>query len=170
VLPIGDGGGGVFHARVKAAPRLRLEPAPSHVGHALIAAACALIALLVAALPLPPAGRLALWSATVVAWRSGRAQCVGRRVPALVHVGTDRRIAVTRRDGRTAEGAILNESYVGAHWISVVWRPDGAPWWRPAQTLLLWPDSLPAEDMRRLRVWLRYGRPGSPSSSGRAAA
>ncbi len=165
--PIAGGRGGSFHGVMKTTPRLRLEPAPSHIGHALIASACALVALLVTALPLPLAAQFAAWSATVVAWRAGRARCVGRGVAALLQVGTDRRIAVTGRDGRTVEGTILDDTYVGAQWISVVWHPDGTPWWRPARTLLVCPDSLPADDLRRLRVWLRYGRPVPRSTSGR---
>jgi hypothetical protein len=163
-------GGSALDAGVKAAPRLRLEPAPSHIGHALIATACALVALLTAAIPLPPADRLAIWATTVFAWRSGRARCVGGEVPVCMLVGTDRRVTVTTRDGRTTDGAILDATYVGAFWTGMVWRPDGAPWWRPARAFLLLPDSLSADDLRQLRIRLRYGRPQPPSSSGRVAS
>jgi hypothetical protein len=42
---------------------------------------------------------------------------------------------------------------------TIVWRPDRAAWWVPASSILLLPDMLPADDFRRLRVVLRYGRP-----------
>jgi hypothetical protein len=84
-------------------------------------------------------------------------RCAGRGVPALVHVGDDRRLTVSDRNGRVADGDILDASYVGAWLATVVWRADRAPWWRLARTLLVLPDMLPAEDFRRLRVLLRYG-------------
>ena len=87
-------------------------------------------------------------------WRS-----TGPSVPALLHVGHDRRIAITTHDGRSRDGAILDVSYVGAHLTTIVWRPDRAPWFAPARTILILPDMLPADDFRRLRVLLRYGRP-----------
>ena len=40
----------------------------------------------------------------------------------------------------------------------------------PDSTILVLPDTLPAEDFRRLRVLLRYGRPlVDEEASGRAA-
>ena len=139
--------------------RLRLEPRPSRIACAFIAIGCAAVAILVVALPLSPwFCALALAAVVAVAVR-GFWRCTGRGVPALLHVGRDRRITATGRDGRSSDGSILDDSYVGARVTTIVWRPDRATWWSPASTILLLPDMLPADDFRRLRVVLRYGRP-----------
>jgi len=124
-----------------------------------ICAACAMTSILLAVLPLPIAGYVAGASAVMAVLASGLWRCTGRGVPAILHVGVDRRITVTGRDGRSRSGAILDDSYVGARLTTIVWRADGRPWWRPASVVLVLPDTLPADDFRRLRVALRYGRP-----------
>jgi hypothetical protein len=118
---------------------------------------------LVVALPLDPRAAAASALATLVASARGVRACAGRRVPALVHVGLDRRLTVTTRDGRSRDGSILDASYVGACLTTIVWRSDGAPWYVPARALLILPDTLPRDDFRRLRVVLRYGRPAVDS-------
>jgi hypothetical protein len=90
---------------------------------------------------------------------SGLWRCTGRGVPALLHVGIDRGMTVTGRDGRSRAGVILDNSYVGAWLTTIVWRADGIRWWRPARTIVVLPDTLPEDEFRRLRVVLRYGRP-----------
>jgi hypothetical protein len=144
---------------MKRPPRLRLVPHPSRIACASIALCCVATAILVALLPMPfwtkGVGILAVVSVAVRGiWR-----CAGRGVPALVHVGDDRRLTVTRRDGTSFGGVILDDTYVGARLTTIVWRPDCARWWQPARTLLFWADTLPVEDFRRLRVLLRYGVP-----------
>ena len=74
---------------------------------------------------------------------AGLWRCSGRGVPALLHVGIDRRITVTGRDGRSRTGVILDDSYVGAWLTTIVWRQDGMPWWRSARTVVVLPDTLP---------------------------
>ena len=78
-------------------------------------------------------------------------------MPKSIVVTDKRRITMSWRDGTSIDAEILGDSYVGAWLTCVVWRAEGAPWWRPARTLLFLPDTLPAEDFRRLRVLLRYG-------------
>jgi len=146
-------------AAMQTPPRLRLEPRPSRIGRIAVLGGCAATAILVAWLPLPicvaAAGIAMVVGATLRAlWR-----CSGRGVPALLHVGLDRRLTVTDREGRSRAGAILDDSYVGERLTTIVWRPDGAPWWRPAHAILVLPDTLPRDELRRLRVFLRYGRP-----------
>jgi len=155
---------------MKPTPRLRLLPRPSRIGCAALAAACAVTSILLAWLPVPIVGQLAGAVAVLAVLVSGLWRCTGRGVPALVHVGIDRRVTVTDRDGRSRDGAILDDSYVGARLTTIVWRADGDPWWRPARAILVLPDTLPPDDFRRLRVALRYGRPpGSDETSGVAA-
>jgi hypothetical protein len=83
---------------------------------------------------------------------------IGRGVPAIVHVGIDRSLTITDRQGRSRDGVVLPESYVGARLTTIVWRAQGAPWCRPSDVILVLPDTLPPDDFRRLRIFLRYGR------------
>jgi hypothetical protein len=154
---------------MKLPPRLRLEPRPSRIAGASLVAACAATSILLALLPLPAMVDAAGAVLVVAVLRCGLWRCAGRGVPALLHVGLDRSIAVTSRDGRSRAGAILDDSYVGAWLTTIVWRPAGMPSWRPARTIVVLPDTLPEEDFRRLRVVLRYGRPVVDETSGDAA-
>ncbi len=144
---------------MKPAPRLRLEPRPSRIGCAFVAATCAMTAVLIGWLPLPIAAVVPASAVVLAVLFSGLWRCTGRGVPALLHVGIDRRITVTGRDGRSRAGTILDDSCVGPWLTTIVWRADGTPWWRPARAIVVLPDTLPEDEFRRLRVVLRYGRP-----------
>ena len=146
-------------------PRLRLEPRPSRIGCASVATACTLTLLLVGALPLPMAAKVPVATVVLAVLASGLWRCSGRGVPALLHVGLDRRITVTGRDGRSRAGVVLDDSYVGAWLTTIVWRVDGMPWWQPAHAILVLPDTLPMDEFRRLRVVLRYGRPAAAGAT-----
>jgi hypothetical protein len=87
------------------------------------------------------------------------------RAPLLLHVGADRKISVTARDGRTRHGVIHDDTSVGAWLTTIAWIPDGSPWYVPAETLVVLPDMLTADDFRRLRVYLRYGRAADGDTS-----
>ena len=150
---------------MKPPPRLRLEPRPSRIAGATIAVVCAAMVTLLLSLPLDPWSLTGTLLATAGALARGLWRCMGRGVPALLQVGHDRRLSATTRDGRSREGAILDDSYVGARLTTIVWRPDGAPWYAPARTILILPDTLAADEFRRLRVLLRYGRPRSDDST-----
>lgn len=140
-------------------PRLRLVPRPSRIGGAAISAACASTAMLLASLPLPIAAIVAGVVVVIAVLGAGLRRCAGGGVPALLHVGIDRRIAVTDRSGRTRTGSILDDSYVGAGLTTIIWRADDERWWCPARAIVVLPDSLSFDEFRRLRVVLRYGRP-----------
>jgi hypothetical protein len=144
---------------MKPSPRLRLEPRPSRIGCAFVATACAMTAILLGLLPLPMTAAVPATVTVLVVLVSGLWRCTGRGVPALLHVGIDRGMTVTGRDGRSRAGVILDNSYVGAWLTTIVWRADGIRWWRPARTIVVLPDTLPEDEFRRLRVVLRYGRP-----------
>jgi hypothetical protein len=141
--------------------RLRLEPRPSRIGCAAIVSACALTSILLGTLSLPLTALVPGAGLVLVVLVRGLWRCRGRGVPALLHVGTDRRITVTDRDGHSRAGVILEDSYVGAWLTTIVWRSDATPWWRPARTIVVLPDTLPEDEFRRLRVVLRYGRPAT---------
>ena len=215
---------------MKRPPPLRLEPRASRLGRRLVVAGGAITGALIAWLPLDPLVKILALAVVAHATARGVRQCAGRGVPALLLVGTDRRIVVrfggagssaslcaadsgmrprggpaclpwsvgtSRRpsphpppargsgcrsaageggpllsaavgpaDGCSCEGTILDASYVGARLTTIVWRADAdrAGWrrLRPAQTIVVLPDTLPGDDFRRLRVVLRYGRVASP--------
>ena len=152
---------------MKLPPRLRLEPRPSRIACASIIAACAATSTLLFLLPLPGIAMAAGAAVIVTVLASGLWRCSAQGVPALLHVGVDRRIAVTDRVGRSRAGPILDDSYVGAALTTIIWSADGDPWWRPARAILILPDTLPRDEFRQLRVALRYGRPaGEEETSG----
>jgi hypothetical protein len=126
-----------------------------------VSALCAISFGLLAALPLEWTVWLPCAVAVVAVFVRGLWRCTGRGVPALIHVGHDRRITVTDYEGRSHAGSILDDTFVGAWLTTIVWRSDGLPWWRPASAIVVLPDMLPGEEMRRLRVALRYGRPAA---------
>jgi hypothetical protein len=145
-------------APMKLPPSLRLEPRRSRTACAAIVVACSATSILLFLLPLPGAVTAAGAAADIVVLVSGLWRCAGRGVPALLHVGIDRRITVVDRAGRSRTGPIMDDSYVGAVVTTIVWRADGDPWWRPARAILILPGTLPRDEFRRLRVALRYGR------------
>ncbi len=88
----------------------------------------------------------------------------------MLYVGADRRVSVTLSDGRTQDGTVHADTSVGTSITALVWVPDGARWFAPAKTLVVLPDMLPADDFRRLRVYLRHGRATpDPDTSGVSA-
>jgi len=76
------------------------------------------------------------------------------RAVVAVELSGDRRAVLIERCGRRCEGEIRAESYVGEQLTTLVVRRDGA---RMSRAVAILPDMLPEEDLRRLRVLLRYG-------------
>ena len=130
-----------------------------------MSASCIVSAVLLAALPLALTTWLPCAAAILGVLVGGLWRCTGRGVPALLHVGHDRRITVTGYDGRSRAGTILDDSFVGAWLTTIVWQPDGMPWWRPAPAIVVLPDMLAPDEFRRLRVALRYGRPAAADTA-----
>jgi hypothetical protein len=93
------------------------------------------------------------------AWAVDRISVVAlRRGPRAVRgfeLRGDLTLTVLTGDGMACAGRVHRDSYVGARLSTIVWRPYGR--WR-SRAILLLPDMLPADDFRRLRVLLRYGR------------
>ena len=146
--------------------RLRLEPKPSRAAFALTVLPAIAAAALTAALALPWWATLACAVAIGLAVHGGFRRAVGDQVPALVHVGIDRTITVTDRRGRSRNGVIDASSYVGARLTIIVWRANGAPAWRSPGAILFLPDVVPADDFRRLRIFLRYGSGSAAATRG----
>lgn len=144
---------------MKSHPRLCIEPRPSRIARGAILVVCIATATLVAALRLPVAVTITCATIVIAVLVSSLWRCTGRGFPVLLHVGIDRRVAVTDRTGRSHEGAILDASYVGSTLTTLVWRAECDRWWQPSRTILFVTDSLTPDEFRRLRVVLRYGRP-----------
>jgi hypothetical protein len=147
-----------FDAGMRRPPPVRVSLARSAMASAAIAALALATAMVVATLPLDPllAGCALL---AIAAWAIDRVQVVGlrhgRRAVRSLELRGDLTLVVVSGDGTASAGRVRRDSYVGAHLSTIVWRPYGR--WR-SRTILLLPDMLPAEEFRRLRVLLRYGR------------
>jgi hypothetical protein len=142
---------------VKSTPVLRVTLQPSRIGAALLAVATIATAAMLALLPGEAWVRAA---AVVTAGACGigalrRATSIGRRrTIAAIELGADRRAIMTDRSGTRIQGVVQAESYVGALLTTLVLRPDGA---RRSRALAIWPDTMPVDEFRRLRVLLRHG-------------
>lgn len=150
---------------MRAPPPLRCALRPSRVGRALVLVACVSSAGLLASIPLPPIGYLGASTVVLATLWSGLRRTCGQGVPAAIEVGLDRRIVVEARVGGSRRGRILDDSYVGASFTTIVWREDGAQWWRLGSAIVVLPDMLGRDEFRRLRVALRYGRAVDPEGS-----
>jgi len=149
-------------------PPVRVTLSPS-IG---AAAAIALLALATGAVvSVLPVDRAVVGLAIVAigAWAIDRILVLalrrGSRAVRRFELRGDLTIVVATGDGKVRAGRVHRDSYVGARLTTIVWRPFGR--WR-SRAILLLPDMLPAEDFRRLRVLLRYGRSdvaqGAPAS------
>ena len=149
-------------------PPVRVSLSPSIIASTAIALLALATAAVVWVLPVDPAvTSLALVAIGV--WAFDRIEVValrrGRRAVRRFELRGDLTLVVVTGDGKVRAGRVHPDSYVGARLSTIVWRPFGR--WR-RQAILLLPDMLPAEDFRRLRVLLRYGRSdvahGAPAS------
>ncbi len=149
-------------------PQLRVALGPSRQARAFIAAVACSSAVVLALLPLPPWG-IAPLEAAIAVWASWRWRAFGTRPwpgrPAELALTADRVMVVRNVAGALRAGIVRDATYVSPSLTSIVWKPDGA---RRSEVVLVLPDMLPADDFRRLRVLLRYGRSeevaGAPAS------
>ena len=127
--------------------------------------ACGAIALLAIAtffvlltMPVPFPVVLAA-SCALAGWAANRILVIGlRRGPRAVRdirLEGDDAVTIGYGTGRSVAGVLRLSSSVGPRVTTLVWRPHGA---YCSRSVLILPDMLPAEDFRRLRVLMRYGR------------
>lgn len=139
-------------------PAVRVSLAPSLRALALIAALASATCVIVAMLPLEPAANAAAVIA-ISLWAIDRVNVValrrGRRAVQRFELRGDLTVVVVTGDGTASAGRVHRDTYVGARLSTIVWRPFGR---LRLRTLLLLPDMLPADDFRRVRILLRYGR------------
>jgi hypothetical protein len=150
-----------LNRQVKSTPVLRAALKSSRIAAAVLALATIATAAMLALLPAEP------WLRAVGVVVAGGCGLHALRITAAVgasgsiasiELGADRRIVITDRFGRHIAGIVRPESYAGALLTTVVLRPEGA--WR-SRALAIWPDTMPADELRRLRVLLRHGDRGS---------
>ena len=136
---------------------LRVELGRSRLAAAYIFASHVATAALLAYVPgdamLRAAAVVAIGAHALRALRTCALQSARSAVVA-VELSADRRAALIERCGRRCEGRIRAESYVGERLTTLVVRPDGA---RISRAIAILPDMLPEEELRRLRVRMRYG-------------
>ncbi len=145
--------------------QLQVELKTSKLAQTLVAIVFLATAVLVAWLPLAAwlraAAVVVIGIHSLLALRWAARSAAGSLL--RMKVAADRRATMTTRDGRSIEGTVLAETYVGESLTSIVWRPDGA---RRSRAVALLPDMMPREELRRLRVMLRYSQaPGDDSAS-----
>jgi len=148
--------------------QLRIALRPSRNATCVFAVLTGFAIVLLVIMP-APLWTDALAALVLIGWAAHRIRQHGlRRVPSSiveVMLYEDRTIVVQRKDGRMRAGRVLDCSHVHPAFTSIVWRPDGA---RLARSVPIVADMLGADDFRRLRVLLRYGRSddsdGAPAS------
>ena len=141
------------------------KPRPVDISLGPSRRACLGVAFLAAAtvsvLVMLPIHPLAIVASVVLlaAWAGNRIWVLGmRRGPRAVRalrIEGDRTVVATLVSGEKLTGRVQEASYVGALVTTLTWRSKGT---LCARSVLILPDMLPAEDFRRLRVLLRYGR------------
>jgi len=67
---------------------------------------------------------------------------------------------------REYQGELCGEQRVLSWWVMLQWREDTMQkkTMQKKKVLALWPDSADPEDLRRLRVFLRYGQANAPAT------
>jgi hypothetical protein len=126
---------------------------------AFIVATALATMILVLVLPMAAGMRAVMMAActAAAAWElRSAARCDGWRLT----LGMDRRIVVEAA-GHQRDGLVLDATYVTHPLVCIVWREHRR--WR-SRVITVPRDALPAEDHRKLRVWLRYSR-GAPGAS-----
>ena len=149
-------------------PAVRVSLGPSRRACLSVTIVAAATVSILVMLPIHP---LVIVAGVVVlaCWAGNRIWVLGlRRAPRAIRelrVESDRTVVATLVSGEVLKGHVQDASYVGAIVTTLTWRSKGA---LCARSVLILPDMLPAEDFRRLRVLLRYGRSddaaGAPTS------
>ena len=135
---------------------VRLALAPSRAGALAIGAMAAATVILVTLTPGP--ARLRILAATWIACAALHAIHAvalhrGRRGIRALRLSRAGEIEVQDSTHEWRAGMLRAGSFV-APWLTIIrWRAHGR---RFDHTVVLLPDMLPAEDFRRLRVWLRW--------------
>ena len=141
--------------RIKASPLLAIALVLAH------GAAMACAAVFLPGWSMPGLAAAGIAASLVVHLRRDALQRSGDAVTELI-LKDDARCELTLRNGETLTGNIEGSTFVAPLLTVINVRPDGTGRRRAA---ILMPDSAPAQDLRRVRVWLRHRvRPDVPDS------
>jgi len=99
-----------------------------------------------------------LWSLARLGWGLSRWRAVELRFFPAVKDETWDRIEWLYADGRQEAGRLVEGGVVLPALITLPFQPDGARSWMPLRAIPLLPDSAAPDDLRQLRVRLRWGR------------
>ena len=135
---------------------LKISVGPSHLLAAILSVAHAVAIALVLSVDLPlwiklVATALLSVQATIVVRR--QALLRGRGAATAIEITSDHKLNLETRAGGWREYAVLGSTYVTPCLTILNLREPGN---RLARRIVLLPDSLHAEDFRKLRVWLRW--------------
>lgn len=143
--------------------RLRIVASPSLASVLLLAHGAAIVCA-VLFLPgwwMPTLAAAAIAGSLVFHIRRDALQLSGTAVTELL-LKDGARCEFTLKNGETLAGRIEGSTFVAPLLIVINVSPEGRGRRRAA---ILMPDSAPAEDLRRIRVWLRHRvRPDAPAS------
>lgn len=128
-----------------------IELKPSRLLGLLLLGGTALALAAIGLADVAPAVALATSTAAIgfAAWNWRRAP-----IPARLRIAADGRLQCPDDDAGWRDAEVLGDSFVSAAVIVLRYRLAG----RRVRSLVLLPDSAEAEDLRRLRVWLRWAR------------
>ncbi|HXZ54608.1 MAG TPA: protein YgfX [Burkholderiales bacterium] len=140
-----------------AAPSLRLDLRPSRrlIG---ILAVLHFLALAAASMGLGGWLRFGVWALLLASLGRSLAQALLRTAnqPVSLELREDGRASWKNRNGNWREGRLGESHFVSAA-LAIVGLKDA---YGRSTRVVLMPDSVPSEDFRRLRVWLRW-HPGA---------
>lgn len=148
----------------RSAPSLRIEPRPSRIGRVALLSVTALALLALQRSALPTAALLAAVPMVIaLAWRGGRALFDPPILAAALQA--DGSWLLSTADGDQPAGLVEYSLLAGS--IGLIFVSAGAiRRWR----WMLWPDSLPSDQRRRLLVWLRSSRAAAVRGAGEGVA
>lgn len=147
--------------KLSQAPVPELRPGASRIGFLVVTLGHGLAIATVAALDWPPWARLALGTLVLVsAVRGARQQ---RRASGMaIRIDTEGGIEIEDRQRNLIHGRVVPGSFVTPAFTTLCYLPEDA---RLARSIAIWPDSLPPDAFRALRVWLKL-KSAKPEAKG----
>jgi hypothetical protein len=136
---------------------VRVELQYSRAGMALVAGWSLATAIVACVTPCSTGARMAMLAFIAALAVEAACRVALLRGPGAVRSFTMQRdgaIEVERPSGARLAGRVRAGSFVAPWLVILRWRREGARW---DSTVLLLPDMAAAEDLRRLRVLLRWG-------------
>jgi hypothetical protein len=139
-------------------PAVQIAIGPSRIACVGIVAMAVGTFAIMLTLPIIPLAHVGCFIA-LAAWAGTRIWIValrrGPRAVREIRLDADRSLVVVHASRATSRGYLREASHVGSDVTTLVWRPTGR---RRSRSILILPDTLPADDFRRLRLLMRHSR------------